>query len=609
MNNIINTENTLPSLGVVVVHTSDKQLICQCPFCHSTSKSKKPRLYVKRDTGQYYCHNCGDKGNLVTLSKKLGKDLLTENNHFPVPSIYTGNQKSDSNVTAINIWEKSVEASKDHPYLLKKSIQSHIAKQNGNNLVIPIYDDNGSLSSLQYIQPDGTKRFLKGGHTSGSYSLIGEITNTIYVAEGFATACSIYEATGEATAICFSCNNLAKVVAALQNKYSNRELVICGDIDSKGKETATNTAGKNAVKLVLPSFKQEAGEYNDFNDIHKLYGLEELKRQLELADRIQDTRFPFVNFKEFMVNNYGKTEWLVKDLLTTDGLSLLVAKPKVGKSTLARQLAVCVASGNQFLGREVKQGYVVYITFEEPKQRIQEHFTKIDSKSYLPMSIYADTDKPEDTILWLTDEIKRIKPVLVIVDTLFRFTKAKQINDYTEITEVLNPILAIARKYSTHILCIHHANKGGSDDGNAVLGSTSIFGTTDTLINLVRKDNVIAISTEQRYGEGMPSTILNLDKDSMTYSLGMTKSQSNLERVREDILSFLDTYDSPIIAKELEENIEAKSKVFDTALKELLAENLIQRTGTGKKGNPYLYSKLTNEAVSDSFNNLSQTAE
>jgi hypothetical protein len=45
------------------------------------------------------------------------------------------------------------------------------------------------------------------------------------------------------------------------------------------------------------------------------------------------------------------TDWLVDRMLALGDLSLLVAKPGVGKSTFAAQLAVAVAYGEPFLGR------------------------------------------------------------------------------------------------------------------------------------------------------------------------------------------------------------------------------------------------------------------
>jgi putative DNA primase/helicase len=44
-----------------------------------------------------------------------------------------------------------------------------------SSLVIPLYDENGVLVSLQFIGDDGTKRMMKDGKAQGSCCFIGDI--------------------------------------------------------------------------------------------------------------------------------------------------------------------------------------------------------------------------------------------------------------------------------------------------------------------------------------------------------------------------------------------------------------------------------------------------
>ena len=66
---------------------------------------------------------------------------------------------------------------------------------------------------------------------------------------------------------------------------------------------------------------------------------------------------------EFMAQEHTARDWLLSDLLPADGLAMLAAAPKVGKSTLARCLAVAVADPNrsEFLGRAVATGPVFHL--------------------------------------------------------------------------------------------------------------------------------------------------------------------------------------------------------------------------------------------------------
>ena len=74
---------------------------------------------------------------------------------------------------AKKIWDCSDPASPDHPYLITKGISAIGIRQKKECLVIPIRQ-GGEILSLQFIGPDGGKRFLKSGRVSGGYFMIGE---------------------------------------------------------------------------------------------------------------------------------------------------------------------------------------------------------------------------------------------------------------------------------------------------------------------------------------------------------------------------------------------------------------------------------------------------
>ena len=68
---------------------------------------------------------------------------------------------------ANNIWKQSTEAPTDHPYLIRKKVQPHALKLSRGKLVVPLYDQDQILHSLQFIGPDGDKIFLEGGRIKG----------------------------------------------------------------------------------------------------------------------------------------------------------------------------------------------------------------------------------------------------------------------------------------------------------------------------------------------------------------------------------------------------------------------------------------------------------
>ena len=101
-------------------------------------------------------------------------------------------RRKDAATTAAAIWEAAASAPEDHPYLVRKGIKAHGLKVADGRLVVPMRA-GGELHSLQYIGPEGVKRFLPGGRVTGCYFSIGSMQGaaTLCIAEGFATGASI----------------------------------------------------------------------------------------------------------------------------------------------------------------------------------------------------------------------------------------------------------------------------------------------------------------------------------------------------------------------------------------------------------------------------------
>jgi putative DNA primase/helicase len=162
--------------------------------------------------------------------------------------------------------------SSQHPYLVKKRIQPHGARlsvyQGRASLVVPIFGKSG-LTSLQFIEADGSKRFLPGGEIRGGSMGIGMAGVTaakpgkILVAEGFATGASLHEWYRQPVIVAFNAGNLESVAKRTRALYPIHELIICGDNDESGTGQKAARAAALAVggKYLLPPIVGQ-----DFND-------------------------------------------------------------------------------------------------------------------------------------------------------------------------------------------------------------------------------------------------------------------------------------------------------------------------------------------------------
>jgi len=134
---------------------------------------------------------------------------------------------------AARLWNLAKPADGDHPYLVKKGVKAWGIRQLRDMLLVPARDAAGNLHTLQFIGPDGGKRFLTGGRIAGCYYAIGRPALTLLLAEGYATAATVFEATGHATACAFNAGNLVPVARALRAKFPILRIVVCADNDSQ----------------------------------------------------------------------------------------------------------------------------------------------------------------------------------------------------------------------------------------------------------------------------------------------------------------------------------------------------------------------------------------
>jgi P4 family phage/plasmid primase-like protien len=186
---------------------------------------------------------------------------------------------------ALLIYSKTVDIEPQHNYIIKKHITPYHARQDSDgSIVLPVFASDGALQSLQTIRPDTSKKFLYNGKMKGGRLFIGEPANglPLMLVEGWATGCSIHEATGENVVIGYSGSNLAVVAADLRLHYPDSLLRVAGDLDTHGKgleyAQAAAAAGSPAV-VVMPVFS-DGRESGDYNDLHQAEGLEAVRVQL-----------------------------------------------------------------------------------------------------------------------------------------------------------------------------------------------------------------------------------------------------------------------------------------------------------------------------------------
>jgi putative DNA primase/helicase len=196
-------------------------------------------------------------------------------------------------VKAAEIYACAGDAKADHSYLVTKCINPCGAiRQSGSQLFVPVYVED-KLTSLQFIEEDGTKRFLTNGEIKGGCCVLGTPGEVICIAEGYATGCSICEATGHAVAAAFNAGNLMHVAQAMRRRHKQATLILCADNDqwtegNPGLTKAMEAATAVNALLAVPDFSacDMSSKPTDFNDLHGLVGKKAVSQAIAAAGRV-----------------------------------------------------------------------------------------------------------------------------------------------------------------------------------------------------------------------------------------------------------------------------------------------------------------------------------
>jgi hypothetical protein len=176
------------------------------------------------------------------------------------------------------------------------------------------------------------------------------------------------------------------------------------------------------------------------------------------------------------------------------GVTLLVGKPKCGKSWLSLDVAWAVASGDTVLnGVRCEQGDVLYCALEDNKRRMKQRMEIQRPSQPIPSRLHIthelcplEQGGDEDVRSWL---MANPQAKLVIVDVLskVRPTQRKTEDKYQHDYRTLSSLNKLANDFGVGVIVVHHVRKmEAEDEFDTVSGTLGLTGAADTIVILKR---------------------------------------------------------------------------------------------------------------------------
>ena len=198
--------------------------------------------------------------------------------------------------------------------------------------------------------------------------------------------------------------------------------------------------------------------------------------------------------------------YLIKDILLQGSFAQVFGKPGAGKTFVTLDMAYCIAAGLEWFGHKVKQGPVVYLSFEGSSgiptraKALARKYGKADVPLYQLDASGLDLRQKSDRAQ-LIEAVKSLpqKPVLMVIDTFHRALQGGDENSSQDVGHYLAAVGGFIGKGIT-VMQIHHP---GKQEGKGARGSSAIFGALDTEIHLFGGAVHVTKQRELEIGEAL----------------------------------------------------------------------------------------------------------
>ena len=250
---------------------------------------------------------------------------------------------------------------------------------------------------------------------------------------------------------------------------------------------------------------------------------------------------------------YGleQPETLIENLLSAQDVTIIAAKPKVGKTNLMVGLLAENFNRGTWLGEPAKELRCVFLG-EEPGFRFGKRLrdAHVSADTARARFAYVDARSLNDSPTW-QEKLERVRayidamserPNLLVIDTLGFWAGLSDFNDYATVTREFKPVLDFAQGASVAVLLVHHSRKGNGTDIDSISGSNALAANAGAvaLLSLIDGNETQRKLTVWSRDVGEYELILDYNLDTHYYH--RPSPMDTIPEEHREILQLLETY-------------------------------------------------------------------
>lgn len=483
----------------VKLNSRDKGL---CPF----HREKTPSFSIDRKNNIFTCFGCGETGDVITFASKMKEvepleaaKLLAEMFHVDVDDCTKRTSIKDYLKACIKDADKTDYFQKRGltKETVKKYCLGYDAKRNA--IVLPYsselrYYQTRSISDKKFYKP--TNEEAGAEPLFNRKALWGTSKEPVFIVESPLCALSIMQCGGVSVSLC-GVGGANKLVKEVKTKKPNAPLVLCLDNDEPGQKASASLEKElQAAKIPYIVFNV-AGSKKDPNEL-LMSNPEELKTAVAAAKRkvrkVYKRGVASIAASDLQTAKIDPPEWLIPDVLP-QGLAILCASSKVGKSWMAMQMCLAISRGKEFLDYASNQAGCLYLALEDGIFRLKDRLNKVLDGGKAPSNFYLSIKAnglDGGLIKQLDEEFEEHPDIkLIIIDTLQKVRGSAKKDEIAYATDYRE--LGALKEYADNkricIFLIHHLRKMADENDvfNMISGSNGIMGVCDTIFIIYKK--------------------------------------------------------------------------------------------------------------------------
>ena len=308
-------------------------------------------------------------------------------------------------------------------------------------------------------------------------------------------------------------------------------------------------------------------------------------------------KLPTVRAAQLAAPDPSEQPWLIEGLWGGQAVGIIGGEPKCGKTFLALDLAVSVASGTPCLRRfpTPQAGRVLLFAAEDAPQVVRQRlhgiayaagvgFESLDVHVITAPTLRLDR---QDHQRALQATVADLKPSLLVLDPLVRLHAIDE-NVAAEVAPLLAYLRSLQRHNHTAVALVHHARKGAAHErgGQALRGSSELHAWGDSNLYLRRNGQQLQLSIEHRAAQGVDRMPLVLRANAPALALeaidqpppsAPAAPPSCLQRIEQVLADAT----APLSQKQVRDTVRMRTSDVSQALAKLIANGRVIKSTTG----------------------------